>query len=231
MQEEVKDNSQRSKDAMMIFMVALGINVILILLTIYQSYILNTYPFSKEELRTIELLDVVIPIAYYIRITIYIATMVFFVRWFKRAYGNLIRLHQPTEYSENGAAWGFFVPIVNFYRPYQTGKEIFLKTQYAIREYNPSYRIDKDASLVGVWWLIYWVNVFFLNYAMRRQEVATDIPTFLDANKYVMISIVISIIAISSVLYLIYKISKLETILRETDTSVSEIDNIGKAIE
>ena len=70
MEEEIRDNSQRSKDILMIFMVGLGMNVILILLTIYQSYLLNSFTNKAGELETIEFLDIVIPVAYYIRLTV-----------------------------------------------------------------------------------------------------------------------------------------------------------------
>jgi len=234
MEEEIRDNSQRSKDAMMIFIAVICINVIFMLITIYQSSVLNDFSFSKDEIETIHFLDNVIMIANLIQIVIYIVSIVFFLRWFKRAYGNLIRRHQPMEFSETGAVLGFFIPIVFWFRPYQAGKEIFLKTQYAIKEFNSSFKIDTDASFVGLWWFIYWANTIFVGYTSRKLEAALeagDIPAFLNANGYAMISKVTAIISVLSVMHLIRKISKLETQLKETGASVSEIDDIGKAIE
>ncbi|MEM6687117.1 MAG: DUF4328 domain-containing protein [Bacteroidota bacterium] len=234
MEEEIRDNSQRSKDATMIFIVALCINIVLIFLVIYQSALLNDFGFSQDEIETIEFLDIVINITSLIRIVVYIVTIIFFLRWFKRAYGNLIRRHQPMEFSENGAVWGFFIPVIFFVRPYQTAKEIYVKTQYAIKEFNTSFRIRTDASFVGFWWFIYWVNIGFGNFAaseVRAAEEARDIAAFVNASGYVIISLVIAIISVVCVMYLIRTISKLETMLIETGASVSEIDNIGKAIE
>lgn len=230
MLEEIKDNSQRSRDAYLIFIALACISIITILVLIFQSYKLNSYTNNEEDLATIQLLDVVVPIVYILQFVINVAAIVFFVRWFKRAYGNLIRRKQPTGYSENGAAWGFFIPIVFFYRPVTTAKEIFLKTQYAIREYNSNLRVDTDTSFIVVWWILYWVNSFFANYASDKREAAFDITTFVDANGYLIISEVITIISILCALYVIHKITKVETLLRETNESVSEIDEIGKAI-
>ncbi|WP_420574396.1 DUF4328 domain-containing protein [Kordia sp.] len=228
MQEELRDNSQRSRDASLVFIALACISGISILLLIYQSYQLKNYTNTEEYLSTIQLLDVVIPVAYIIQFLVNIAAIVFFIRWFKRAYGNLIRKHQPTESSENGAAWGFFIPILFFYRPVTNAKEIFLKTQYAIREYNSNLKVDTDTSFITVWWILYWVNSFFANYASNKREAAFDISTFVDANGYMIISEVVTIIATLCVLYLIYKVTKVETLLRETNESVSEIDEIGK---
>ncbi|PTX59524.1 uncharacterized protein DUF4328 [Kordia periserrulae] len=232
--EHVKDNSSRSKDTILVFIVAACINVILILLIFYQNSLLQNFSYKREELESIEFLDLVLKITYVFRLVLYIVIIVFFVRWFKRAYGNLIRRHQPMEYSENGAAWGFFIPLLNFYRPYKEGKEIFLKTQYAIKELNSSFRIDKDATFVGLWWFLYIGSIFFESFAARVQEKAIsagDIDAFSDANGYVIASKVMTLIAIACALYFIHKISKLETTLRETSSTFSEIDDIGKAME
>lgn len=231
MTEEIRDNSQRSKDIIIVFFIALCINIVIILLTIYQSYTLNNYDFSQSDLSTIEWLDVVVPIAYYVRLTTYLVTIVLFLRWFKRAYGNLVRYNLPMKHSENIAIWGFFIPLINLYHPYQTGKEIYLKTQYAIKKHNSIYRVDKDTSFVAVWWILYIVNNVFSRFASKELEVASDIPSFIDANGYVIISNGISILAIVAVLYFIYKVKKVETLFRETNMSVSEIDEIGKVIE
>ncbi len=229
MEEEIKDNSERSKDITMVFYTFIGLHCISILLLIYQSYVIKNY--TESELSIIEMLDVIVAVVRISLFAINIIAIVFFVRWLKRAYGNLIRKHQPMEYSENGSAWGFFIPIVNLYRPITTAKEIYLKTQYAIKEYNSNLRVDTDTSFIVIWWVMYWVNTFFSNYAYKKLEKAFDFSGFIDANAYIIISEIISIIAILLALYVIHKITKVETLLRDTNESVSSIDEIGIAIE
>ncbi|QHI36207.1 hypothetical protein IMCC3317_15660 [Kordia antarctica] len=214
----------------MIFITTICINVISILLLIYQNHVLQNYDNTAAELSKIELLDIIVPISGVFQVVIFIVAIIFFVRWFKKAYGNLIRRHQPMEYSENGSAWGFFIPIINLYRPITTAKEIYLKTQHAIKEYNSNFKVDTETSFIVVWWILYIVNNFFANYASKKIDAAYDIPTFVDANTYLIISEVISIVAILGVLYLIHKITKVETLLKETNESVSSIDEIGTPI-
>jgi len=231
MKEQIRDNSERSKDITMVFYAFIVINIIAILLVIFQSYILKDYNGAPADISKIELLDLFIPIVRYAQVGIHIVAIIFFLRWFKRAYGNLIRRYQPMEYSENGAVWGFFIPIVNFYRPITTAKEIYLKTQYSIKEYNSNLRIDTDTSFISLWWIVVIVNRFFASYTNNRYRDALDINSFIEANGYAIISDVINIISIVLVLYVIHKITKVETLLKDTNESVSEIDEIGKALE
>jgi hypothetical protein len=231
MEEEIKDNSQRSKDITMVFYTFIAIDIIAILLIIYQSYVLQSYEENPINMSTIELLDIVVPVMRIVQFVIHIVSIVFFVRWFKRAYGNLIRKHQPMEYSENGSAWGFFIPIVSLYRPITTAKEIYLKTQYAIREYNSNLKVDTDTSFIVIWWVFMIFNNMFSSYASRKYDRAFDIASFVDANAYAIISDVIDVVGIVLVLYVIHKITKVETLLRDTNESVSSIDEIGTVIE
>jgi len=227
MEEEIRDNSERSKDITLVFYVFIAINAITILLIIYQSFVIQNYANNPSDISTIEILDIIVPIMRIAQFVIYIISIVFFVRWFKRAYGNLIRKHQPMEYSENGSAWGFFVPIVSLYRPITTAKEIYLKTQYAIKEYNSNLKIDTDTSFIALWWIFMIFNNIFASYASRKYDKAFDIPSFVDANAYSIISDVIDIIGIVLALYVIHKITKVETILRKTNETVTGIDEIG----
>lgn len=231
MEEAIRDNSERSKDITMIFITTICVNAISILLLIYQTYKLKNFSNTQEEIATIELLDIIVPVSGVIQLVLFIVAIVFFVRWFKRAYGNLIRKHLPMEYSENGVAWGFFIPIVSLYRPITTAKEIYLKTQYAIREYNSNFKVDTDTSFIAGWWILYIVNNVFASYASRKLDDAFNIPTFVDANSYLIISEIISIISLLGVLYVIHKITKVETLLKDTNESVSSIDEIGTSIE
>ncbi|WP_046756983.1 DUF4328 domain-containing protein [Kordia jejudonensis] len=229
-EDELKDNSQRSKDITMVFIMAICIDVISIALLFFQSYKLENFTNTDEEMATIELLDILVPISGVAQFSIFIVAVIFFLRWFTRAYGNLIIKNQKTEYSKAGSAWGFIIPIVSLYRPITTAKEIYLKTQYAIRAYNSNFKVDTDTSFIVIWWIAYIVNGIFANFASRKQVYTNDVDSFVELNKYLIISDIINIIALILVLYVIHKITKVETILKETNESVSEIDEIGTTV-
>ncbi|EDP94831.1 DUF4328 domain-containing protein [Kordia algicida OT-1] len=229
-EDELKDNSQRSKDITMVFITAICIDAISILLLIFQSYKLKNFTNTEDEMAIIELLDIFVPISGIAQFVIFIVAVIFFLRWFTRAYENLIIKNQKTDYSKAGSAWGFFIPIVSLYRPITTAKEIYLKTQYAIKGYNSNFKVDTDTSFIVIWWIVYIVNGIFANYVSRKQVNAFDIDSFVESNGYLIVSDIINIITLVLVLYVIHKITKVETVLRETNESVSEIDEIGKTV-
>ena len=70
-------------------------------------------------------------------IAVFIATVVAFSMWIHRAYANLPALGNPKEgleYSPRWAVGGFFIPIVNLFVPYRAVKEIWVKSDPAVRD-------------------------------------------------------------------------------------------------
>lgn len=73
--------------------------------------------------------------------------------WMARAYHNLHRAGLPgLNYSPGWAIGAWFVPIMNFWRPYAIMKEIFYRTQTAFRpaDYQPLQH-----GTVKMWWILY----------------------------------------------------------------------------
>jgi len=83
------------------------------------------------------------------------------VLWAHRAYANLHRLHQTPRprHTEGAAGWGWFVPIMNLWYPYQVMKDLWVLTQrYA--QPDESIRYERDNSLIGGWWLLRIFTIF-----------------------------------------------------------------------
>ncbi len=67
-----------------------------------------------------------------------IASIIVFLSWFRRAYGNLHRLGiKYLLQKELMAVWVWFIPIVWFYRPVQIMNEIWTETQKRIKDTIP----------------------------------------------------------------------------------------------
>lgn len=74
----------------------------------------------------------------------FILTVVFFSMWMHRVYKNLFAFPGRNPKTTPGRAVGsFFIPIINFYRPYQAMKEIYTSSDS---------RYGGDSAIVGVWW-------------------------------------------------------------------------------
>ncbi len=131
------------------------------------------------------------------------------------------------EYSENTAVWGYFIPFLNWVRPIRTVKEIYIKTQEAIKTYQESLLIDRNIGFILVWWIAYLINGVIGNVASKFIERADTIEKYVEANKIYIFSDIWDILSIALAILVIQKISKLESTLKNTDKSKSLIDQIG----
>ena len=131
------------------------------------------------------------------------------------------------DYTENGAVWGYFIPFVNWVRPVKTMKEIFIKTQKAIKQYDSTLVLESSTTFIGAWWLIYIANGVIGNFASKAMNRASTIDEFVDANNIYIVSDLVDILSIALAVIVIQKISKLELLLKNIDTSLSLIDQIG----
>lgn len=124
--ELIRNNAQRSKNALLGFLLFGIVYLISIIISLYQNSILENHPDDIEKLEFTDLLTSTIGIA---QIASFIVCIVLFLMWFRRAYGNLIRLnYNSLEYFETGSVWGYFIPFINWVRPIRTVKEIFINT-------------------------------------------------------------------------------------------------------
>ncbi|MDQ2793256.1 MAG: DUF4328 domain-containing protein [Bacteroidota bacterium] len=83
------------------------------------------------------------------------------VLWAHRAYANLHRLHKTPRprHSEGAGGWGWFIPIMNLWYPYQVLKDLWVLTQrYA--QPDEAIRYERDNSLIGGWWVLRLVTIF-----------------------------------------------------------------------
>lgn len=93
-----------------------------------------------------------------VTLCIIVACAVAFLMWFHRVHRNLPALGAVNiKYSPRWAVGGFFVPILNLYRPYQVMKEVWAGSDKqvvgdgAIDVGKPS-----GSALVG-WWWAFWI--------------------------------------------------------------------------
>jgi hypothetical protein len=91
---------------------------------------------------------------------------IFFVLWMSRAYHNLHKADlEGFLYKKEWAVAGWFVPIRNFYVPYQIIKEIYDDSQIAFRNEQEIFK-SQPSFLVKYWWLFYIAGIFFNATAM-----------------------------------------------------------------
>ncbi|WP_452221128.1 DUF4328 domain-containing protein [Lacinutrix salivirga] len=223
----VKDNTQRAKNVIIAFAALALIDILSILLGLYQNKVLEGYNIGNYTEQDIDQLDTYVAYLAIIQTATIIVLIVIFIMWFRRAYENLIALDVKMNLSGNGAVWGFFIPFLNWVRPIQTVKEIFIKTQNTLKNYNESTIVNTNTSFIVAWWIVYLINGAISNVASRSIEKADTIEKYIDANYIYIFSDSWDLLAIGLAIIVVNTISKLEVKLKNTDTSTSLIDQIG----
>ncbi len=104
---------------------------------------------------------------------IYLFTVVFFLIWLHRAYGNLFQLKATNiTYSTTWAVGYWFLPIVNLFRPFQVVREIWRESNPDI---DPYLRIlpnnSNTQTFLSAWWAFWILSNVATNISVRMFEV------------------------------------------------------------
>lgn len=98
-----------------------------------------------------------------------IVFFIIFIIWLRSVYGNLYNKTGKLRFSVGWSVGGWFVPIWNFFRPYQVVKDLFVRTNdyLALKEDN---KIKLSLLAVDLWWALAIISIFFdrLSYQSAR---------------------------------------------------------------
>ena len=160
--QKVFDNRKRSKTTV-------GLLIAYIILSVLTLIILSLFPIDYpesyyENLGSSEtLIGIIGAFALILMgfgvVVIQIILTVFFIMWFRRAYANLHRLGLKYLNSTEGMAAGcWFIPIINFYLPYNIMKETWQRTTRLVKDMNIELPANTtDIAIVGWWWSL-WIG-------------------------------------------------------------------------
>ncbi len=219
---QIKDNSARAKQIISVFYIVIGLSV-LNMGSLYWQYLLLTdaqsHPDSADmsKIETSDLLQLSIGIA---TIVIAILNIVFFIMWFRRAYNNLHALQNSyATMGEGWAAGGWFIPIMNWVRPYQIMKEIWQGTQKALTH---KLGEPKSNSLIGIWWALYLIMSIYGNIVARFSFKAENIDELIATSKMEFIGELLTIPAAIVTVIMIQRTQVFETALLEESQQPAE---------
>jgi hypothetical protein len=79
-----------------------------------------------------------------------------FIPWFNRAYGNLARLgFRKLRYAPGWAIGGWFIPIVNLFRPKQIANDIYRGSTPGLDTQSEFWKSQPLSGLLSWWWGLY----------------------------------------------------------------------------
>ncbi len=219
---EIRDNSKRARTLLIVFGILIGLTLFELLLIYNELQVLkNTQIGEYAPKGKVSLNDLRKEIVGLIQSVFYIASIVVFLNWFRRAYGNLHRVGVNLNYKESMAVWTWVIPIIFLYRPVLIMREIWIETQKKIKEFVPTYIIKKGGLIIGLWWALVIVSNFIGRYVLKFVFKQDTIQQLIKYSEATLISKMIQIPEALLVIFIVYKLSKMETKLAD------EVKKIG----
>lgn len=170
---DLRPNEQRAKNTVTLLWIMLGLDAAALLSGYLQYDLLGRLAqgelFSDDALDRNDVREQIIGAVYLIA---YIITGVVFIQWFRRAYYNLHQRVTGLNDSEGWAAGGWFVPIMNLFKPYQIMRELYTRTSVLLgRQQVP--HTPPDLRILGWWWAL-WVLSSVLGQITMRAGLRAD---------------------------------------------------------
>jgi hypothetical protein len=129
---------------------------------------------SSDGGEQLTLYDVLLFFSVLASVFVYVALVVAFLVWLHRAARNLPALGNPKSKIEHSPGWAvgsFFVPFVNLVVPYKAVREIWVKSDPAVRtEDDFMFAAPSSAPLLLGWWIAWLASNVTSNVAWRLHE-------------------------------------------------------------
>jgi len=174
--EDLRQNGQRAKNAIFLIWIVLVLEIVSFISEYFQYNLLQSAA-SGNQISTIEATandtrEQIIGVFYFIA---YIFSAITFIKWFRRAYYNLHIKVNRLSFTEGWAAGSWFVPVVNFYRPYQIMKELYHETMNLLKKTELNNNQSLSAYTLGSWWTLWIISnvfdYFVFRYSMNAESI------------------------------------------------------------
>ena len=220
-----RPNSKRATLATTFLFITTGLQVVSVISAVLQWLLLkdikNGSNVTIEAISANDMREGIIGIVLTI---VYIATIVVFIQWFRRAYFNLHLRASGLRYSEGWAAGAWFIPVFNLFGPYRIFNDLISKSKEVLQKNGITERIELSMNQLNAYWLFWVVGNIIANVSFRK-AMKQNIDDLLVATTTDIISSVFSIVAGILLISIIQKYNQVEPLL---ENMKSEIDSIGE---
>jgi hypothetical protein len=182
--KDFRPNSDRARNAQTLVWLVMAGSIVLIATTYLELDVLERLKngvgeYDEGIVAEAERSDSINQIATIIYFILRIISAVFFIQWFRRAYHNISNFSTP-QLSDGWAAGAWFVPIFNWFRPYQMMREMWQATtnQVGTDEFNETgynYKLN-----IGIWWTLWVIFAVLTNVILRIDQKSIDEITTAD---------------------------------------------------
>ncbi|WP_395053028.1 DUF4328 domain-containing protein [Flavobacterium sp.] len=209
----MKPNEQSAKTAIILIIIVMIFDVISLFSDSLEYGLLTSLEITTEAAESNDTRQQIIAIFYLVA---YIISAVTFISWFRRAYYNLHSKVDNLDNSEAAAAYSWFIPFVNLYKPQNIMKEIFEETELFLEQNIEKYNSPINISKVQLWWT-FWIVVNILSNIQFRMSLNADtIDELINSNIFSMVVTILSIPLAIVTINVIKEYSKIETLFFNT---------------
>ena len=211
----LKPNDLRAKNSIILLAIIFVFSIISIISNLQQYALIHSENgFTIEEGEQNDLRQQVIAV---FMILAYIISYITFIMWFRRAYFNLHQKVNHLEFTEGWAAGSWFVPILNFIRPYQIMKELYVETENYLVKNKENYTKLLNINIVTIWWFSWIIISIFDRISSKLITSAKTIDEISNATLFNIVDEFVTLPLCIIAIKVIKDYSKVETILFEND--------------
>ncbi len=211
----LKNNTKRAHVAIYVFWAICLVNVVAVFFGYLELELLQGVrdgDFVTDE--SLEASDVRQGIVGVLQMAAYITSMVVFLNWFRRAYGNLHRIKSDyLDNSEMMTVWGFVIPIISLYKPYRIAKEIMTETQRELKRAVADYSQPPNYVIIRLWWVLFLITNYIGRYAIKSFFKADTIDQLISSSQAYIVSDSVDIFAAVVTILMIKAIAEKECLL------------------
>jgi uncharacterized protein DUF4328 len=130
---------------------------------------------------TIEASDIQLMLVGFSQMGLLLLSGIAFLMWFHRSHRNLPALRaRILKYSPRWAVGGFFIPIMNLYRPYQVMQEVWTESDpFSVKGADDLTGRPVSGALVGWWWALWIIGGILGQAAFRVSMRAESVEMYL----------------------------------------------------
>lgn len=206
---DLRDNRERANQVQIIFWALFGLTLIGLISSFFEYNLIKEIKSgSLENTHLADASKTRQQIIGIMQLGLNLVCIVYFLRWFRRAYRNAHQVagKQKLKFPESEGLWAWLIPFVNFYKPYQVAKEMWLT-------FKSSLGIPQNAEKTfafSLWWTFYLIQAILGREAIKRSFKTTENDDYLLTSGINILSDGVDLIAIVLTIMMIQKVSEME---------------------
>ncbi len=206
---DLKDNSERASQVQMIFWALFGLTLIGLISSFFEYNLIKEIQGGNlENTRLADASATRQQIIGIMQLGLNLVCIVYFLRWFRRGYRNAHQVagKQKLKFPESEGLWAWLIPFVNFYKPYQVAKEMWLT-------FKSSLGIPQNAEktlALSFWWTFFLIQSILGKDVFNRNIKTSEDDDILLTSEFNILSDCFDLIAIVLTIMMIQKVSEME---------------------